>query len=349
MGRNYRPLLGILAIAAILAIAVCAIWGLVRLTIWLWPTRPVGPGGGVPQSRPAQVPATATAPATAPANGKDELSEAQAQQAFGTGMAMLKDGKLLAARTLLSKALFSGRLSAKQEGDARAALTDLAEKTILSGSALDGDPYVFRYTFQPGNVINRVERKLELHVPPQFVLRINGIADSSKIRAGQTVTMVQGPFHAIVTKSKFTLDLYLHRQESSPSQSQPASRLPKIFVKRLRVGLGKDDTTPVGLWRVALGKKLFRAPWNPPANSPLRQTILWDEAGYPLGKEGYWISLEGIDDRTRGEEAYGIHGTNDPSSIGKAESLGCIRLADADIDLVFSMLYEKWSTVEVRP
>jgi lipoprotein-anchoring transpeptidase ErfK/SrfK len=42
---------------------------------------------------------------------------------------------------------------------------------------------------------------------------------------------------------------------------------------------------------------------------------------------------------------YGIHSTNDPASIGKEGSLGCIRLNDVDIELVFSLLYEKWSTV----
>ena len=42
-----------------------------------------------------------------------------------------------------------------------------------------------------------------------------------------------------------------------------------------------------------------------------------------------------------------MHDTNDQSSVGKAVSLGCIRLADGDIDLLFAMLYEKWSTVTI--
>ena len=67
-----------------------------------------------------------------------------------------------------------------------------------------------------------------------------------------------------------------------------------------------------------------------------------------MGREGYWISLEGTGDDTRGLQGYGIHGTNEPDSIGKASSLGCIRLTDDDIELVFSLLYEAWSTVEVR-
>jgi lipoprotein-anchoring transpeptidase ErfK/SrfK len=56
-----------------------------------------------------------------------------------------------------------------------------------------------------------------------------------------------------------------------------------------------------------------------------------------------------MDASTRNLTDYGIHSTNDQTSIGGAQSLGCIRLADGDIDLVYSLLYEHWSTVEVRP
>ncbi|MGB7265238.1 MAG: L,D-transpeptidase family protein, partial [Terracidiphilus sp.] len=35
---------------------------------------------------------------------------------------------------------------------------------------------------------------------------------------------------------------------------------------------------------------------------------------------------------------YGIHGTNVPSSIGKAASHGCIRMGKADVEELFSMV-----------
>jgi lipoprotein-anchoring transpeptidase ErfK/SrfK len=34
----------------------------------------------------------------------------------------------------------------------------------------------------------------------------------------------------------------------------------------------------------------------------------------------------------------GIHGTNDPASIGRAESRGCIRLSPTDVDDVYDIL-----------
>jgi lipoprotein-anchoring transpeptidase ErfK/SrfK len=37
-------------------------------------------------------------------------------------------------------------------------------------------------------------------------------------------------------------------------------------------------------------------------------------------------------------KSYGIHGTIDPNSIGKAESRGCIRLRNQDVEEVYDML-----------
>jgi lipoprotein-anchoring transpeptidase ErfK/SrfK len=46
----------------------------------------------------------------------------------------------------------------------------------------------------------------------------------------------------------------------------------------------------------------------------------------PLGAR--WIGLS--------EKGYGIHGTNAPKSIGKAASHGCIRMAQSDLEELFS-------------
>jgi lipoprotein-anchoring transpeptidase ErfK/SrfK len=67
----------------------------------------------------------------------------------------------------------------------------------------------------------------------------------------------------------------------------------------------------------------------------------------PIGK--YWLALEGADDRTRGLSGYGIHGTIEPDSIGKQASMGCVRLRDDDIALVYQLLVEGESLVTVTP
>ena len=254
------------------------------------------------------------------------------------GLQLMESGKLLEARRVLSGLLLSGRLNETQAEQARTAATRLAEETLLSPQFYEGDPYAFQYTFVSGDTLNRVEREMKLHVPAQLILRVNGIAQGSAIRAGQSVKMIQGPFHAVVSKGNFTLDVYLQREG-----------MEKVFIKRMRVGLGADGSTPVGAWKVGLGKKMINATWFPPASSPVHQALRPGDPNYPLGKSGYWIGLVGTDPNTSSCEGYGLHGTNDPNSIGRAVSLGCIRLADPDIELVFSVLYEEWSTVQVVP
>lgn len=57
----------------------------------------------------------------------------------------------------------------------------------------------------------------------------------------------------------------------------------------------------------------------------------------PLGER--WIGLS--------RKGYGIHGTNAPSSIGRAASHGCIRMAKADLEQVFDWVREG-DLVEIR-
>lgn len=60
-------------------------------------------------------------------------------------------------------------------------------------------------------------------------------------------------------------------------------------------------------------------------------------AGNPVGTR--WIGLS--------EKGYGIHGTNEPKSIGKAASHGCIRMAKADLEELFEIL-RPGDTVSIR-
>ncbi|MDW8262448.1 MAG: L,D-transpeptidase, partial [Phycisphaerales bacterium] len=71
-----------------------------------------------------------------------------------------------------------------------------------------------------------------------------------------------------------------------------------------------------------------------------------DDPKNPLGE--FWIGLTGINGSAEGRDSYGIHGTIEPESIGRAMSLGCIRLASGDIDLLYELLADGKSKVYVR-
>ena len=67
---------------------------------------------------------------------------------------------------------------------------------------------------------------------------------------------------------------------------------------------------------VAIGKML--------TNTPTGQYVVVNREPNPGGPFGaMWLSLS--------RAGYGIHGTNDPSSIGKAVSHGCIRMHNRDV------------------
>jgi lipoprotein-anchoring transpeptidase ErfK/SrfK len=135
----------------------------------------------------------------------------------------------------------------------------------------------------------------------------------------------------VVTKSAFTLDLYL----GSPGEAG------SVFVTSFPVGLGKDSSTPTGLWQA--GTKLR----NPDYYSPRGEGIIpSNDPRNPLGK--LWIGLTGVDGHAMGKMSYGIHGTIDPSSIGKEASMGCIRMRNEDVELVYEMLVEGKSRVVVK-
>jgi len=60
-------------------------------------------------------------------------------------------------------------------------------------------------------------------------------------------------------------------------------------------------------------------------STPIGNFIIINKAPNPGGPFGtMWMSLS--------KEHYGIHGTNDPSSIGKFVSKGCIRMYNHDVE-----------------
>jgi len=116
-----------------------------------------------------------------------------------------------------------------------------------------------------------------------------------------------------------------------------------VYVASYPVGLGMDDSTPTGVWIVQPGKKVRDPIYYSPRGAGV---VAADDPKNPLGK--YWIGLIGTEGHAVGQQSYGIHGTNDESSIGKQASLGCIRMHNADVVQVFDLLVDGKSTVTVR-
>lgn len=251
--------------------------------------------------------------------------------ALTQGKTLKDEGKLVEARTLLNAAVLSGGLPVPADAEAaKLLMREINEVLVFSPQRIAGDPWVDEVTLRPGDRLTKIANDID--VPYELILKINGLADARRVRAGQRLKVVKGPFHAVVSKSRFTIDLFL----GSPGGTDA------MYVTTFRVGLGSNDGTPTGVWRVSPENKLK----NPTYFSPRGEGVIHaDDPENPLGE--FWIGLMGVEGQAVGKTSYGIHGTIHPESIGKTESMGCIRLLNEDVAQVFQMLFETRSLVRV--
>ena len=96
---------------------------------------------------------------------------------------------------------------------------------------------------------------------------------------------------------------------------------------RYGVRVGRDGFTWTGLQKIS--RKAEWPDWHPPTEMIERQPYLprfmAGGPGNPLGARAMYL----------GHSDYRIHGTNDPSTIGKFVSSGCIRLTNTDVEDLF--------------
>ena len=97
---------------------------------------------------------------------------------------------------------------------------------------------------------------------------------------------------------------------------------------RYGIGVGREGFTWAGVKQVA--RKAEWPDWIPPQEMIERQPYLprfvAGGPGNPLGARAMYL----------GNSEYRIHGTNDPTTIGKHVSSGCIRLTNADVEDLYS-------------
>ena len=296
---------------------------------------PASPPETVTADRVAAESRPALAPSSQPTS--QAADDTPAHKRLETALKAYGQRQYLQARGPLTRLLLTANLTDADEAQAIEALSDIAKHTLLAGETLKGDPYAQEIAVERGDTPMKIVRREKLAIDGESLLDINGIDDARRLKIDQKLKVLRGTVHAVVRKEAFTIDLFLRLDGQEPA-----------FLKRLRVGLGKNDGTPEGLFRVR--DKTTHATWTPPASSGRpAKAIKFGEPGYPFGSEGRWIALEGIDEKTRGRTGYGVHGTDKPESIGKTESLGCVRMGDDDIKFVYRMMSPGQSTVEIRP
>ncbi len=163
-----------------------------------------------------------------------------------------------------------------------------------------------RVVIEPGDSLVRIARRIgaehKIAIDPLFVQEVNRIRDPRRIRAGARLMVPTMAPSIVVTLSEYRLDFYL------------AGCLAGSY----RAGIGKEETpTPVASWVVS--SKLDEPDW------------FFDGKRIPFGDPRNELGERWIGLKHDSLTGFGIHGTNDDASIGKAASRGCVRLHNAQV------------------
>jgi len=125
----------------------------------------------------------------------------------------------------------------------------------------------------------------------------------------------------IQPKQKLKVSKGVFRIAVDKSQNQLLLTEENRFIKSYTVATGKDNSTPVGIFKI-----ISKVP-NP----------VWYKQGAVVPPESpenilgtRWMGID--------KEGYGIHGSTDLNSIGQQVTAGCVRMTNADVEELFGIV-----------
>ncbi len=158
------------------------------------------------------------------------------------------------------------------------------------------------YEVKPGDTLGKIASAYGTTV--DFLKRANGLKNDV-IRPQQKLKVPKGKFGIVVDKSQNQLLLTESNQ----------------FIKTYAVATGKDNSTPVGTFKI-----VTRIP--NPVWYKQGAVVPPDSPENILGTRWLGISKEG----------YGIHGSVDPNAIGHQVTAGCVRMTNSDVEELFDIV-----------
>ncbi|MBF0483804.1 MAG: L,D-transpeptidase family protein [Candidatus Omnitrophica bacterium] len=171
---------------------------------------------------------------------------------------------------------------------------------IFSKKMIEGK--TTEYEIMPGDSLVKVAKKFKTTVP--LLRRSNGLKGDT-IRLGQKLRVWTGTFTILVNKSQNTLML------------KDGNDVVKVY----KVSTGKENSTPVGIFKIVLKQEnpvWFSKEGVFPPESPDNQ----------LGSRWMGFNIE----------SYGIHGTIAPEKLGEQATAGCVRMLNADVEELYDII-----------
>ena len=165
-------------------------------------------------------------------------------------------------------------------------------------------PNTVIHQIEPGDSLGKLAK--QYGTTKELIKKSNGLK-SDVIRVGHKLRIWKAPFTVLVSKSQNTLTL----------------KSVEDVVKIYRVSTGKNNSTPVGTYKIA--SKIPNPVWFKPGGPPIPPESPENELG------SRWM---GFDE----DPHYGIHGTLHPNVIGEQATAGCVRLINTDVEELFDIL-----------
>lgn len=223
----------------------------------------------------------------------------------------LEEGENMAAARAGYLAVLEHTLSGRVRADVEQRLGRVSIRLATTPMPM---PEKIDYVVQRGDSVQRIARKFGTTI--ELVQVGNGLGNPNLIKIGDRFRILKGAFSIEISKPRRELVLYLDKK----------------FFKRYAVGTGKYGKTPVGTFIISDKQK------NPVWWRPDGKQIPFGDPANILGTR--WMAIRATGD-TPDVRSYGIHGTADDASIGKAESAGCIRLHNRDVEELFMLVPQK--------
>ena len=218
---------------------------------------------------------------------------------YNTAISMQAKGELEKASKLYQE-LIKQFPAYKQISDAEKRLRGLNIEILFSPIVTEEDIF---YNVEPGDTLGKIATRYNTTV--DLIMRSNNLK-GDLIRPGKRLKISGAKYSIIVDKSQNSLTL----------------KADDAIFKVYPVATGEYNSTPVGTFKIV--EKLKNPDWYKQGEG----AIPADNPKNILGTR--WLGLS--------EPEYGIHGGASKKDLGSQVTNGCVRMTDADVEELFTIL-----------
>lgn len=200
-------------------------------------------------------------------------------------------------------ALLMRPMTAAERAPLLAEVQRLSGEVVYSGRKMQNARF---HEVKRGDTVGKIAKRFKSSVG--LLSKVNQLK-GHRIYVGQKLKVLSGDFTIVVHKSLHQLTLFIDG----------------VYLEHWPVGLGEHGGTPLGSFEIIT--KLKNPDW------------FWEGRRIPYGDPRHKIGTRWMGFRPKANiTGYGIHGTDEPESIGKNMSAGCVRLHNDHVQVLFEMV-----------